>query len=151
ILKLALIRKLQDVNCVIMGIFDLSSYYTITVNPSLLEELGYFPTDIQKGLINDRILRRSAAIPKAYRHIYPISTTDRMREKPCGCHSRPQSTQRYNDPECNRSGVTSFGVLPRHRFLRTSVGSRTLVIVPGGPRESIVCRDALSNDLHVLR
>lgn len=31
----------------------------------------------------------------------------------CGCQSTQQ--KRCNDPECNRSGVTSFGVLPRHR------------------------------------
>lgn len=62
------------------------------------------------------------------------------------------ATTRCNDPECNRSGVTSFGALP-HRVLGASF--RALVqpdlMVLGGLREKIVVyRDALPNDSHVL-
>ncbi|KYM79738.1 hypothetical protein ALC53_09850 [Atta colombica] len=110
-------QKLRDVKRVIVGRFDLSSYYTTTVNPmlpSLLEELGYFPTDIQRGLVNGRILHASKTITRKYFRVTVIfyhCQVHETRRKLCGCHSRPQ-LKWCNDPERNRSVVTSFGALP---------------------------------------
>ncbi|KYQ48832.1 hypothetical protein ALC60_11884 [Trachymyrmex zeteki] len=159
-------QKLRDVKHVIVGRFDLSSYYTTTVNPSLLEELGYFPTDIQRGLVNGRILHASKTITRKYFRVTVIfyhCQIHETRRKLCGCHSRPQ-LKRCNDPERNRSVVTSFGALPPRSLSPPSpppassgpAFHRALVqfalMVPGGSRERIVvCRDALPNGSHVPR
>ncbi|EZA52102.1 hypothetical protein X777_09110 [Ooceraea biroi] len=132
--------------------------------PSLLEELGYFPTDIQRGLINGRILyvQSKTSTYKYFRVIYPISTVDRENrasEASCGCHSRLASGQRCNDPGCNLSGVTSLGALPCPRTsgptpsaLSCALVQPVALMVPDGPRERIaVCRDALPNGPHAPR
>ncbi|KYN11967.1 hypothetical protein ALC57_15860 [Trachymyrmex cornetzi] len=147
-------QKLRDVKRVIVGRFDLSSYYTTTVNPmlpSLLEELGYFPTDIQRGLVNGRILHASKTITRKYfrvtvifyHYLSDLSTVDRAHEKQrrklCGCHSRPQ-LKRCNDPERNRSVVTSFGALPPR--LTTPSPSPAIIGASVPPCACAICPDA---------